>query len=241
MRGETFCEILEQIDPAFIQEARQPAPAKKGRWPRLAAACLGLIVLGTALLTQLPGSPLYRAAGGGVSGGMWPEGVDPVTASLAVFPATEDVTDVASAAYEELDQAAALALEGLGEHLPGRLPDGLSFHYAALYETTMKDGTQYHLLRAFYTDGEMIPGIVDGETGEVKPDQPHDALAVFVMDYQPDTHKTIHRQEDLPAFLAEDWDGSTFHFICGEVYLGVTVNSGALSIQDILTAVGSVR
>ena len=241
MRAETFCEIFGGIRQDYIREAREPAPARRRRWPRFAAVACLCLILGAAALTRLPGSPLYRAAGGGNSGGMWPEGVDPVTASLAVYPAAEDVRDVDTATYEKIDESTAYSLEGLGEYLPTWLPEGLSFHYAALYETTMKDGTQYHLLRAFYTDGEVVPGILDGDTGEQKPNQLHDALAVFVMDYKPDTDKTIHQREDLPAFLERDWDGSTFHFACGEVWIGVTVNGIGLSSEEILSVLHSIQ
>ena len=241
MRAETFCDVFGDIRQEYIQEARDPVPTRKRRWPKLTAAACLCLVLGAAALTQLPGSPLYRGSGGGNSGGMWPEGVDPVTARLAVHPATEDVRDVATATYEEIDESTASSLDGLGEYLPTWLPDGFSFHYAALYETTMKDGKQYHLLRAFYTDGEVIPGILDGDTGEQMPDQLHDALAVFVMDYEPDTKKVIHQREDLPAFLERDWDGSTFHFACGEIYVGVTVNGGSLSTEDILSILNSIQ
>ena len=86
-----------------------------------------------------------------------------------------------------------------------------------------------------------MPGILDGDTGEVMPDRLSDALAVFVMDYEPDTKKTIHRREDLPAFLEQEWDGTTFHFTCGDVYIGVTVNSGGLSTEDILAIVNSIQ
>ena len=242
MRAEIFCEVFSGINQDYIREAREPVPAKKRRWPKFAAAACLCLVVGGAALALLPGSPLHQAAGnGGLPNGMSPEGVDPVTASLAVYPAAEDVRDVAAATYEEIDESAAYAWEGLGEHLPTWLPEGFSFHYAALYETTMKDGTQYHLLRAFYTDGEVVPGILDGDTGEVMPDRLSDALAVFVMDYEPDTKKTIHRREDLPAFLKQEWDGSTFHFTCGDVYIGVTVNSGGLSTEDILSIVNSIQ
>ena len=244
MRAETFCDIFGDIRQEYIQEARDPVPTRRRRWPQFAAAACLCLVVGGAALALLPGSPLYRDAGsGGLPNGMWPEGLDPVTASLAVHPATEDVRDVAAATYEKIDESTAYSFEGLGEHLPTWLPEGLSFYYAALYETTMKDGTQYHLLRAFYTDGEVIPGIQDGDTEEQMPDQLHDALAVFVMDYEPDTKKTIHQREDLPAFLERDWDGSTFHFACGEVYIGVTVNSGGdgLSTKDILPILNSIQ
>ena len=242
MRAETFCEVFSGINQDYIREAREPVPAKKRRWPKFAAAACLCLVVGGAALALLPGSLLHQAAGnGGLPNGMWPEGVDPVTASLAVHPAAEDVRDVAAATYEEIDESTAYSLEGLGEYLPTWLPDGFSFHYAALYETTMKDGKQYHLLRAFYTDGEVIPGILDGDTGEQMPDQLHDALAVFVMDYEPDTKKAIHQREDLPAFLERDWDGSTFHFASGEVYIGVTVNSGSLSTEDILSILNSIQ
>ena len=45
----------------------------------------------------------------------------------------------------------------------------------------------------------------------------------------------------LPAFLERDWDGSTFHFACGEVWIGVTVNGSGLSSEEILSVLHSIQ
>lgn len=230
-------DILERSETA-TQSRKKPAWLK---WSAM-AACLCLLV-GGALLSRILSQP---SAGGGANpspGGAWPEDVDPLIASVAVYPVTEDVRNVETATYEEIDEATAYAMEGLGEHLPTWLPNDIFFHYASLYETTMRDGTKYYMLRAFYTAGEVIPSdVVDGETGEPLPDRLHDEFAVSVMTYKPNTKKSIHQIEDLPEFLSRSWEeGSTFHFECGDVYICFTPESSELSLDVILSVVDSIE
>lgn len=241
MKKEDFFEVLGELDDDVVKEAEAPVK-KKWNWKvwGAAAACLCLAISAAATRLYLPIS-----GGGGAwdPGGSWPEGVDPVIASIAVYPAGEDVRDVENATLEKIDEETALALEGLGEHLPTWLPDGISFNFADLYETTMKDGTTYHMLRAYYTNGEVIAsGIVDGDTGETIPDRLNDEFYVFVMDYKPKlTKKRVHQIADLPKFLSGAWEGGTFHFQCGDVYIGFTPNDSELSVDDILSVIASIE
>ena len=85
-----------------------------------------------------------------------PTGIDPVIASIAVYPATESIEDVANATVESIAEVDAYGFDTLGEYLPASLPDGYHFGKADLYETTMKDGTVYYMLRVQYTTGMVL-------------------------------------------------------------------------------------
>ena len=103
-------------------------------------------------ISQIPG--VFPDQGAGVDpGGTHPDGVDPVIASVAVYPATENIEDVADATLESISEVDAYEFDTLGEYLPTSLPDGYHFGKANLYETTMKDGTRYYMLRVQYTTG----------------------------------------------------------------------------------------
>lgn len=242
MKKEELFQVFGELEDDIVREAETPKKRKPGwrLWGTMAAClCLAAGVLAAGYLPGLSHEPVE---GGGVPGGAWPEGVDPIAASVAVYPAGEDVRSVDSAVCETLDEASARAVEGLGEYLPSRLPDGIFFHYASLYKTVMKDGTTYRMLRAYYTAGELLPsGVVDGETGELLPDKLEDEFAVSVLDYPPNTKKTVLQPEDLPDFLAGDWDGGTFHTVCGEVWIGFTPSSPQLSPEEILSILTSME
>lgn len=241
MRKEDFFEIFGELDDDIVKKAETPVN-KKINWKvwGALAACLCLVA-GMAAAAELFTRSSLPIGGGGSPAGAWPEGVDPITASLAVYPADERVENVESATCEKIDEETACAVEGLGEHLPASLPDGISFHSASLYETTMKNGTSYALLRAFYTRGEVISSnLVDGETGESLPASLHDEFAVFVMNYKPATPKNIYQMGELQEFLSNAWDGSTFHFACGGVYIGFTSNGHTLSVDEILSILTSI-
>ena len=79
---------------------------------------------------------------GGEPAGNFPDGVDPVIASLAVFPAAEDITDVENATIESITETDAYEVDTPGEYLPASWPGNYHFGNASLYETTMKDGTK---------------------------------------------------------------------------------------------------
>lgn len=247
MRKEEFFEVLGDLDQGLVGGAATMRRQRIG-WKALgvAAACLCLTV-GIITAVQLIDSERPQVGGGVTLGGAWPEGVDPIIASIAVYPATEDVREVADAVCYQVDEAAALAMEGLGEHLPTWLPEGIFSHNATLYETTMKDGTKYCMLRAFYTRGEIVPSnAIDGNTGQPLPDKLHDVFTVFVMNYKPNTKKTIYQKEDMSQLLANGWDGETqaysvFHFSCGDVFIGFTLEDDELTMEELLAVIESIQ
>ena len=143
---------------------------------------------------------------------------------------------------EGIDEATAYGISGLGEYLPTELPSGYQFNKADLYETTMKNGTQYHMLRVTYVIGGNEPSAAstndDGGVLVPTPDSFGSSFAIFIMDYEPKTKKTIYRFEDLPSFLETAKDVAVFHFSYGNVYIGCSPSE--LSTKEILTVVNSI-
>lgn len=255
MNATQFSSALGKVNDKYIMEAITYKKKKNGglKWGVL-AACFGLIL--TAALVTLPGvlkgangvlpQPNPNTPGGNVSGehqgGIFTDGVDPVIESIAVYPATEDIRDVENATIESIDEITAYGMSGLGEYLPTELPAGYHFSKADLYETTMKSGTQYHLLRVTFAAGSdnvlTVPTSDDGGVLAPVPNSFSSRFAVFIMDYEPKTNKTIHRFEDLPGFLETAEDIAVFHFSYGDVYIGFSPSE--LSKEEILTVVNSI-
>ncbi|MDI9469070.1 MAG: hypothetical protein QM296_02570 [Bacillota bacterium] len=197
-----------------------------------AAACLVLLIA----VTVIVGNSLnwfrteHDAAAGApeavVPGGTLPEGVDPVMASVAVFPADRSLLDVASATLKQITEAEAHGTVKLGDHLPTSIPDPYQFSHASLYETTMKDGTKYYLLRVHYSTGDK---------GNL--DMNHHAPDFFVqlMNYKPSTKKTIYTITTIPAELS----GKGFlHVACGDFYVGF--DYGELTHDEIMQVLNSI-
>ena len=120
------------------------------------------------------------------------------TYSIAVYPHGESEENVADAQIITLSETEAYAFETLGEHLPAKLPEGYAFGSAYLYDTTMKDGTKYYLLRVTYANGEYPEEIVTEDGGVVAPDfneMPHECI-VTVTNYAP--------TDDIKTFAPDD-------------------------------------
>lgn len=96
-----------------------------------------------------PGGPSISGAGN--TAGIDSGGEDGMTYnySVAVSPATETEENVDTAEIVTLTEEEALA-HPLAEHLPRQLPGGFHYGRGSVYNTTMKDGTQYHMLRVEY-------------------------------------------------------------------------------------------
>ena len=241
MKKEDFFDVLGDLDDNIVEGAK-PTMKKSINWKiwGTMAACLCLIA--GVVATSKISSPLPPMEGGSSPDGIWPEGADPIIASIAVYPANENVENIETATCEKLGKEEAYAMEVLGEHLPTWLPDSVSFDYANLYETTMKDGTKYYMLRAFYTTGKGIPSyIVDGETAQSFPDNFHDEFAVFVMNYKPVSQNSIHQIGDLPEFLGSTWGGDTFFFEFENVYIGFSPSRPEFSVDEILSVITSIK
>lgn len=259
MNAEQFSSALGKVNDKYIVEAAAYKRKKKAGWLKWGAiaACLCLIL--TAAIVTLPGFwgesggvvpppvPNPTVPGGGNipgenQGGTFTDGVDPIIESLAVYPATEDIRDVEDAAIESMDETAAYGVHGLGDYLPTELPTGYHFDKASLYETTMKSGTKYHLLRVTFAAGKSeTPTSPTSEDGGVLAPDPNSfgsSFAVFIMDYEPKTKKGIYRFEDLPEFLETSKDNTVFHFSCGDVYIGFSPSE--LSTEEIFTVINSI-
>ena len=142
MNSKKFSEAMSELDSKYVDEAiNYKKKSKKPIWIKWGAiaACLCLVVAGIAV-SQIPN--VFPDHGAGIDpGGTHPDGIDPVIASIAVYPATESIEDVANATVESIAEVDAYGFDTLGEYLPASLPDGYHFEKADLYETTMKDGT----------------------------------------------------------------------------------------------------
>ena len=169
-------------------------------------------------------------------------GVDPIIESMAVYPATEDIRDVEDATIESVDENTAYGIPGLGNHLPADLPGGYHFGKASLYETTMKNGTKYHLLRVTYTTGNdeitTAPANDDGGAAAADPSLFGSSFVVLIMDYEPRTNKPIYSFEDLREYLETKDDNGIFHFAYEDVYIGGSPDD--LSAEEILDVVNSI-
>ena len=154
---------------------------------------------------------------GTVPGGAVSSGIDPVKASIAVFPATVTIEDVADATLTSLTEAEAKQLSDIGKHLPTVLPDGYLMERASSYETTMKDGTVYRMLRTLYRDNER-------KTNE---------LNIAIFNFRPDSDMPIYDSIDE---LTADLDPLDVFFVkTGDVYALVSASDLSLDeIKDVL-------
>ena len=248
MKVENILDAIGTINDKAVQDARaykRTGYSRAIKWGAM-AACIGLIITITAL--TLPG--ILRAPsggpnipGGGVAApGEHPEGVDPIIESMAVYPATEDIRDVEDATIESVDENTAYGIPGLGNYLPTDLPAGYHFGKASLYETTMKSGTKYHLLRVTFTTGSdeitTAPANDDGGIAVPDPNLFGSSFSVLIMDYEPRTNKPVYSFEDLQEYLETRDDNVTFHFAYEDIYIGVSPDD--LSAEEILDVIHSI-
>lgn len=242
MNTKKFSDAMSELDSKYIDETlNYKKKSKRPVWVKWGAiaACLCIVIAGI-VVSKVPGLSPDHGTGGGVSpGGTNPDGVDPVIASVAVYPATEKIEDVADATNESISEADAYKFDTLGEYLPTFLPDGYHFGNANLYETTMKDGTRYYMLRVQYTTGnDTAQGNTEEEIA-VDPNTLGKSFVVFVMNYEPATKKQIYAPADITESLLEEKGGSTFHISYGEIRVGISPNTA--TSDDILVAVASIK
>ena len=248
MKVENILDAIGTINDKAVQDARAYKRTRYSRaikWGTM-VACVGLIITRTVLtlpgiLREPSGGP--NIPGGGVAApGEHPEGVDPIIESMAVYPATEDIRDVEDATVESVDENTAYGIPGLGHYLPTDLPAGYHFGKASLYETTMKSGTKYHLLRVTFTTSSdeiiMAPANEDGGIAVPDPNLFGSSFAVLIMDYEPRTNKPVYSFENLQEYLETKDDNVTFHFAYKDIFIGFSPDD--LSAEEILDVVNSI-
>ncbi|MCD8085795.1 MAG: hypothetical protein LUF28_05640 [Clostridiales bacterium] len=243
MNTKEFSEAMGELDNRYVEEAVRYKRAVRPRWAAVGAiaACLCLVICIAAApyLTESAGNTDAGAGDDVEPGGTLSDGIDSVTASLAVYPATEGIEDVADAAVDSISEGDAYEFDTLGEYLPTSLPEGYQFDAANLYETTMKDGTRYYMLRVQYATGS---GTAQGNAEEELAADPNDSdksFVVFVMNYEPATEKQIYTAADITEGLLEALDGGTFHISYGDIYVGISPDTA--TSDDILAAVSSIK
>lgn len=240
MTADKLFEVLGDVSEDKVAQAEEYTPARP-RWRRWAAlvACLTLVLAGAIFTGRFP-KPVSGGGQIGQPNGAWPEGVDPIVASVAVYPEGQyTIYDVEDATTTKLTQEEAYAFEPLGAYLPLELPEGYSFYNATLYETTMKDGTKFYMLRTGYSKGSgpNISPAIDGETGEpIVSGTGNEPFILFPMNYKPEVRGKIFDAGEITARDIEKKGGSVFHVSYGDVYMGISPYS-YVSAEDFLTMI----
>lgn len=167
---------------------------------------------------------------GTVPGGSVSAGIDPVKASIAVFPYSESLSDVADATLTEISEMDAKGLDGIGSYIPAVLPEGWFWQNASIYETTMNDGTVYRMLRircCRNSDDIAAPG---GGTDFT------DEFYISITNFEPKTEKPIYSIDELH----EDIDLSeTFHIAVGDAY--AIVSADMLTYDELMSVLRSMN
>lgn len=188
------------------------------------AACLALLIAVTGIVgVNMNWFGTKTDAGAGIDGtvllgGSMPEGIDPVVASVAVYPADKSLSDIVDATLNEITKEEAYSVEGLSEHLPTVVIDGYQFRNASLYETSMKDGSKYFLLRIDYTTGNR--NTVD--------------YSVQLTNFEPKTDDTILTPDTIPSSVSD-----YFHFEQSGIYYGM--DPGDLTYEEIMAVINSIE
>lgn len=196
------------------------------------------------VLNKILGSNNSSDPNGIVAPGNWPDNIDPETASIAVFPDTEELQNVKSATLTDIDEGTAYSFEKLGVYLPTHIKEGYHFAKASLYETVMKDGTKYYQLRVTFADGDITEAdpTLDPETGEQSKDAPittANTYMVFIMNYQPGEEYTIYSGNALTEYIRELPSNGVFHFSLDDLYVGFVTYD--LTSEDVLAVVDSMK
>ena len=245
MKTPKMVEAISYIDDDLVSGAINCTRKKKSGWLRWGAmaACLCLVITGVTMWGNLGQQGKIPEAGAGVggedSGGVWPEGVDPVIASLAVIPAGVDLLDVADAVSISISEEDARAVEGLGAYLPSALPEGCRYGKAAHYRTMMKDGTEYQMLRVTYESGEAsVPAPVPENAETASATTGNTAFLWMVWGHRPDTDLPVYQPEEVSASLIEQQEGRVFYIDYDGIYVGVEQLD--ISAEDLLAVIESI-
>lgn len=241
-----IAKAMEYIDDVLISDAASATKKKSGpvwmKWG-VTAACLCLVIAGAVFWRNNPGSPddLPEGGGGDAGGtvdGVWPEGVDPVVASVAVIPAGESLLDVADATLVSIGAEDAKNIERLGAYLPDTLPEGCRYGAAGYYETTMKDGTRYHMIRVTYESGQgAVPAPVPENAQAASEMTGNTAFLWMVWGHRPDTNKPVYQPDEVTPQLL-DQTGGVFYIDYDGVYVGISQME--ISTEELMSIIDSI-
>jgi len=252
MKSHELLELIGEAQDGYVLDAKTCSKRNVPRWAKwtAAAACLCLIagLVLPNLLQGRPGSAVTPGAGGegivpGGAPGDWSGDIDPITASIAVFPDTEKLENVQSATLTDIDEATACAFGDLGAYLPTHVSAGYHFARASVYETTMKDGTKYYQLRVVYADGDIaeLDPVTDTATGEQSKEaqtMTSNSYKLWIMNYNPGKEYTVYSGDTLTEYIKNLSDNGVFYFTMDGLFFGFVPYD--LSPEDVMAVVSSM-
>ena len=194
MNEKDLYRSMNEIDNEVLERSETAKKAPWVKWVAL-AACLCLVIGGSVLI-------LHRYPPVSAGGGIMPGGSEAGNYSVAVFPDSESFENVASAEVVSLTESEALSHE-LSQYLPSPLPEGFHFGRGSVYNTRMKDGTQYTMLRIEFMTG-IVPEQEYAEDGAAIAPDPNaygEYFTVSVMNFEPQGIGNIYTS---PAEITED-------------------------------------
>ena len=223
MRKEDFFEVLGELDDDIVKGAKATVMKKMNWkvWGSL-AACLcfavgAAVLLQQSILSSGGGSvPDFVDTGGDIESGMY---------SVAVYPATEREENVDSAEVVSLTERESLD-NLLAEHLPKQLPDGFHYGRGSIYNTIMKDGTQYNMLRIEYITGEIPEQKFAEDGGAIAPEPGvfGDTFTICVLNYEPKTDISIYSSKEEVTVSVLEKNGAAY-IRAGDCCIGVFVET----------------
>lgn len=252
MRKDDFFEVLGEIDDDIVKGAKTDMEMKKKinwkAWGGAAAACLCLAAGAAVILHQNSsgngdiGSIPAAGIGGAVIGDGGEElggNNESVMYSVAVYPAFESEKNVASADVVSLTESEALN-NPLAKHLPKELPEGFHYGRGSVYNTVMKDGTQYNMLRVEYISGTIPEQQFSEDGGAIMPDPNTigDLFTVQIMNYEPRIDTSIYSSKEEVTLSILEENGSAYISL-GDCCVGIfTVTAESAAVLDAIKNIG---
>lgn len=240
MKNERILDAIGAINEEAIYDAKAYKKTKTLRlenWGVL-VACLCVVIVGITVWYHLGSLGGGGDLGGFLPGndGTWQEGIDPGVASVAVIPAGADLLDVADATCSSISEDDARKVLDLGNYIPNALPEKCWYGRGGYYETIMKDGSRYHMIRVTYECGEH-PVLEDGESASEAAG--NTAFLWMVWGHRPDTDRPVYQLEEVSESLIDQQDGGVFYISYDEIYIGVEQLD--ISTEDLLAIIKSIK
>ena len=131
------------------------------------------------------------------------------TYSVACFPAERVIEDVASATCTAVSEEEIKDINGLCDYVPSEIPASYHLEAAGFYETIMKDGTKYRMLKITYRScKDSVSVDKENNLATFDPSNETHDFCVSVCDFQPDVSDTFNaenlNEESIVKALTKD-------------------------------------
>lgn len=148
--------------------------------------------------------------------------------------------ELADATLVSIREGDARKIERLGDYLPDTLSAGCRYGPAGYYETTMKDGTRYRMIRVTYENGQSgIPAPVPENAQSATEMTGGTAFLWMIWGHCPDTDRPILKPDQVSARLLKQMEGGVFYIDYGGVYVGISqLEIGEEELMTVIDSVG---